>query len=72
MGASVTPSTIGKPAKPEIVAPEKVSTSESEQQSCCKSILEPTFDKAIDMTAVVDRKSVTSTVSAKTFLPNNA
>ena len=68
----VTPSTIRIPAKPEVVVPEKVSTPESEQQSCFKSIIEPTFDKANDMPAVVDRKSVTSTVSTKKLLPNSA
>ena len=54
----VTPSTIRIPAKPEVVVPEKVSTPESEQQSCFKSIIEPTFDKANDMPAMVDRQSV--------------
>ena len=61
-----------KTCRPEVVAPKKMSTPESDQQSCCKSIIEPTFDKANDMPAVMDRKSVTSTVSAKKFLPNSA
>ena len=49
-----------------------MSTPESEQQFYCKSIIEPTLGKAYDLTAVVDRKSVNSTVSAKKFLPNSA
>ena len=68
----VTPSIIRKPAKPEAVVPEKVSTPKSEQQSCCKSIIEPIFDQTNDILAVVDRNSVTSTISAKKFLTNSA
>ena len=55
----VTPSTIRKPEKPEVVFPKKVSTPESEQQSCFKSIIESTSGRAYDMPVVVDRKSVT-------------